>query len=93
LIDYDNEPPILEELGIDISEIMKKYKAILTQRGFEQASTYEDMAGAIFVMFVFGLVLLCVSNFSIGPSHLAFVYREAPTNSILSMERDSQDVS
>lgn len=40
---------------------MKKYKAILTQRGFKEASTYEDMAGAIFVMFCFGFVLLCVS--------------------------------
>ena len=28
--DYDNEPPILEELGIKPDEIMKKFIAILT---------------------------------------------------------------
>ena len=34
--DYDNEPPILEELGIDPKEIIKKFVAILTQRGFKE---------------------------------------------------------
>ena len=28
--DYENEPPILEELGIKPDEIMKKFIAILT---------------------------------------------------------------
>ena len=59
--DYENEPPILEELGIDPKEIMKKFTAILTQRGFKEVCTYEDMAGAIFVLFLFGFCLLLVS--------------------------------
>ena len=61
--DYDNEPPILEELGIKPDEIMKKFIAILTQRGFAEVSTYEDMAGAIFVLFLFGCLLMMVSSF------------------------------
>ena len=60
--DYDNEPPILEELGIDPKEIIKKFVAILTQRGFKEVCTYEDMAGAIFVLFLFGFCLLLVSQ-------------------------------
>lgn len=35
--------------------------AILTQRGFKEVCTYEDMAGAIFVLFLFGALLLLVS--------------------------------
>ena len=60
--DYENEPPILEELGIKPDEIMKKFIAILTQRGFAEVSTYEDMAGAIFVLFLFGCLLMMVSS-------------------------------
>ena len=60
--DYDNEPPILEELGIKPDEITKKFIAILTQRGFAEVSTYEDMAGAIFVLFLFGCLLMMVSD-------------------------------
>ena len=60
--DYDNEPPILEELGIKPDEIMKKFIAILTQRGFAEVSTYEDMAGAIFTLFLFGCLLMMVSG-------------------------------
>ena len=41
---------------------MKKFVAILTQRGFKEVSTYEDMAGAIFVLFLFGALLLLVSD-------------------------------
>ena len=60
-VDYDNEPPLLEELGIKPEDITKKFLAILTQRGFKEVSTYEDMAGAIFVLFLFGFCLLLVS--------------------------------
>ena len=62
IVDYDNEPPLLEELGIKPEDITKKFMAILTQRGFKEVSTYEDMAGAIFVLFLFGFCLLLVSQ-------------------------------
>ena len=62
VVDYDNEPPLLEELGINPQDIIKKFIAILTQRGFKEVSTYEDMAGAIFVLFLFGFCLLLVST-------------------------------
>ena len=42
--------------------------AILTQRNFKDVCIYEDMAGAIFVLFLFGFCLLLVSIFSIGLS-------------------------
>ena len=64
IVDYDNEPPLLEELGIKPEDITKKFMAILTQRGFKEVSTYEDMAGAIFVLFLFGFCLLLVSVLS-----------------------------
>ena len=41
---------------------MKKFMAILTQRNFKEVSVYEDMAGAIFVLFLFGALLLLVSQ-------------------------------
>ena len=50
------------ELGIEPNEIKKKFVAILTQRGFKEVSTYEDMAGALLVLFLFGLFLLLVSK-------------------------------
>ena len=40
--------------------------AILTQRNFKDVCIYEDMAGAIFVLFLFGFCLLLVSVFLIG---------------------------
>jgi len=50
------------ELGIEPEAIKKKFLAILTQRGFKDVSTYEDMAGAVFVLFLFGALLLLVSE-------------------------------
>lgn len=63
---YDDEPPILEELGIKPEEIKKKFLAILTQRGFKEVTTYEDMAGAMFVLFLFGILLLCRGTYQFG---------------------------
>lgn len=40
--------------------------AIITQRGFKEVSTYEDMAGALFVLFLFGLLLLLRGNYQFG---------------------------
>jgi len=78
-MNYDEEPPILEELGIKPEEIWKKFLAILTQRGFKEVSTYEDMAGAIFVLFLFGILLLLVSHsYSSTTSCLSFVARNIP---------------
>ena len=51
-----------KELGIKPEEIVKKFTAILTQRGFKEVSTYEDMAGALLVLFIFGILLLLVSR-------------------------------
>ena len=53
---------VAAELGIKPEEIVKKFTAILTQRGFKEVSTYEDMAGALLVLFIFGILLLLVSK-------------------------------
>ena len=53
---------VAAELGIKPEEIVKKFTAILTQRGFKEVSTYEDMAGALLVLFIFGILLLLVSQ-------------------------------
>lgn len=65
-VGYDDEPPILEELGIKPEEIKKKFLAILTQRGFADVTTYEDMAGALLVLFLFGFLLLCRGTYQFG---------------------------
>lgn len=57
---------MLLELGIKPEEIKKKFLAILTQRGFKEVTTYEDMAGAMFVLFLFGILLLCRGTYQFG---------------------------
>ena len=61
--DFENEPPLLEELGIEPEKILKKYLAVLSQRNFQEVCVYEDMFGSILVMFIFGALLLLVSFF------------------------------
>ncbi len=60
---------IVLELGIEPNEIKKKFVAILTQRGFKEVSTYEDMAGALLVLFLFGLFLLLVSKLKLDMNY------------------------
>ena len=56
------ELPLLEDLGVDVQMITKKFVAILTQRGIKEVAIYNDMAGTILVAIVFGVLLLCVSD-------------------------------
>lgn len=56
-----DELPLLEELGIDVAMIQKKFVAIITQRGVKEVAMYNDMTGTILVGIVFGTLLLCVS--------------------------------
>jgi len=60
-INEEDEPPLLEDLGIEPDKIKAKYWAILTQRGIKEVAAYDDMAGTLFVLFVFGVLLLLVS--------------------------------
>ena len=52
------------ELEIYPDKIKQKYITILLQSEgrFRETAQYEDMSGAIFVMFIFGMVLLLVSH-------------------------------
>ena len=59
------ELPLLEDLGIDMNMIVKKFLAILTQRGIKEVALYNDMVGTIVVGIVFGFLLMCVSILAI----------------------------
>ena len=82
------EIPLLEDLGIDVNLIVKKFVAILTQRGIKEVALYNDMVGTIVVGIVFGILLMCVSVlvidnclYSVGRSSLetstVWVYQDA----------------
>eukprot|EP00877_Chromochloris_zofingiensis_P010383 jgi/Chrzof1/5599/Cz16g08200.t1 len=56
---FEDEPPLLEELGIDVGSILTKTKAILLHQMKSQSLDDLDMGGAlIFVLLLGGLHLL-----------------------------------
>jgi len=65
-INEEDEPPLLEDLGIEPDKIKAKYWAILTQRGIKEVAAYDDMAGTLFVLFVFGVLLLLKGKIQFG---------------------------
>jgi len=67
--------------------------AILTQRGFKEVCTYEDMAGAIFVLFLFGALLLLVSALQSFDQPFNLQTREGIISSAISTVRAQQAVS
>jgi hypothetical protein len=58
--DYDNEPPLLEELGINWEHIFEKTKAVVnpTQKLNEHILDDADLAGPILFCLVLGSLLL-----------------------------------
>ena len=65
---FADDPPLLEDLDIDISKIKQKFMAILTQRGFAEnnIATYDDMAGPILVAVMFAFCLLMKGRVQFG---------------------------
>lgn len=58
--DYDNEPPLLEELGINFDHIRQKTFAVLNPVGSATADVIadQDLAGPLVFCLLFGASLL-----------------------------------
>jgi protein YIPF5/7 len=65
---FSDDPPLLEELEIDLTKIKLKFLAIITQRGFQDndIATYDDMAGPLLVFIMFGLLELLKGKVEFG---------------------------
>eukprot|EP00201_Polytomella_parva_P014488 CAMPEP_0175072870 /NCGR_PEP_ID=MMETSP0052_2-20121109/20184_1 /TAXON_ID=51329 ORGANISM="Polytomella parva, Strain SAG 63-3" /NCGR_SAMPLE_ID=MMETSP0052_2 /ASSEMBLY_ACC=CAM_ASM_000194 /LENGTH=128 /DNA_ID=CAMNT_0016340491 /DNA_START=38 /DNA_END=421 /DNA_ORIENTATION=+ len=63
---FDDEPPLLEELGIDVSAIIKKVKAVLLLK--LDSSTLEDLdlGGALIFVLVLGGLHLLMGKLHVG---------------------------
>ena len=72
LEDYENEPPLLEELGVDFSHIRTKVTAVLMlSRPIDQSVMHDaDMAGPLVFCLVLGICLLLVSGFDVDCERL-----------------------
>lgn len=68
--DYDNEPPLMEELGINLQHIQAKSRAVILP--FTKSASIDismedsDMAGPIFVALLLGGELLLSGKFQFG---------------------------
>ncbi|KAJ1549619.1 hypothetical protein HK405_004264 [Cladochytrium tenue] len=69
--DYPDEPPLLEELGINFSHIKGKALAVLNPFGFIDKNIMDDadLAGPIIFCFLFGGFLLLA-----GKLHFGYIY-------------------
>ncbi len=59
--DYSNEPPILEELGVNFEHIWVKTKAVMVPIGRNDSSLHmedADLVGPLVFCLVFGILLL-----------------------------------
>ncbi|KAK6756107.1 hypothetical protein RB195_014474 [Necator americanus] len=66
--DYENEPPLLEELGINFSHIKEKTFAVLNPVGSASAEVIEDqdLAGPLVFCLLFGFALLLHGKMTFG---------------------------
>ena len=66
--DFDNEPPLLEELGINFSHIFMKTKCVLNpvSKPHESIIHDEDLAGPLVFCIAYGFSLLLVGKMQFG---------------------------
>ncbi|WKY10590.1 hypothetical protein Q1695_002726 [Nippostrongylus brasiliensis] len=66
--DYENEPPLLEELGINFSHIKEKTLAVLNPTGAASPEVIEDqdLAGPLAFCLLFGFALLLHGKMTFG---------------------------
>uniref|UniRef100_A0A0K0CUP6 Protein YIPF n=1 Tax=Angiostrongylus cantonensis TaxID=6313 RepID=A0A0K0CUP6_ANGCA len=66
--DYENEPPLLEELGINFSHIKEKTFAVLNPAGAASAEVIadQDLAGPLVFCLLFGFALLLHGKMTFG---------------------------
>merc|ERR1719247_2419331 len=67
-VDYDNEPPILEELGINLDHIKRKTISVLHPAKHLEADMIDDadMAGPIANCMLLGITLLLRAKLQFG---------------------------
>lgn len=66
---YDNEPPLMEELEINLDQIMKKTWAVLTFKSLDDHRNIlhePDLAGPIAFLLIFGFLLLLTGKIQFG---------------------------
>ena len=69
--DFENEPPLLEELGINFSNIWQKTLYVMIPRKNLKTDVLSDgdLAGPIIFIFALGFCLLCA-----GKVHFGYIY-------------------
>ena len=69
--DYANEPPLLQELGVDFTHISAKLMGVLnvTKKIDESTMADTDMAGPLFFALILGVCLLLT-----GKVHFGYIY-------------------
>lgn len=69
--DYENEPPLLEELGVNFDHVFSKTKAVVipTSRLSESILEDADLAGPLFYCLALGMCLLMS-----GKVHFGYIY-------------------
>jgi hypothetical protein len=67
-VDYDNEPPLLEELGINFEHIFRKTKCVLNPfaKPHESIIHDEDLAGPLVFCVAYGFSLLLLGKIQFG---------------------------
>ncbi|KAH8895460.1 Golgi integral membrane protein [Thozetella sp. PMI_491] len=79
---YENEPPLLEELGVDFSHMRARTMAVLNPfsriEQLESAMNDSDLAGPLLFVVLFGTFLLCS-----GKVHFGYIYGLALVGSTL----------
>jgi hypothetical protein len=85
VVDYDNEPPLLEELGINPSEIFHKSLSVAIPFDYfnklssaELSESESDLAGPLLICLLFGTFLMLG-----GKLHFGYIYgkQHSHTNS------------
>lgn len=66
--DFDNEPPLLEELGINFEHIFQKTKCVLNpfSKPHESITHDEDLAGPLVFCIAYGFSMLLVGKIQFG---------------------------
>jgi len=68
--EFENEPPLLEELGIDVDHILKRIQSVVFFRNLgEELINDLDMGGPLFIALALGILLMFA-----GKVHFGYIY-------------------
>ena len=68
--EFENEPPLLEELGIDVDHIYRRIQSVVFFRKIgEDLISDLDMGGPLFIAFALGMLLMFA-----GKVHFGYIY-------------------